>query len=533
MGMKCTCTHTELKVHTGLKLSVNVYDPTRTLTLRNTFVRDMNRRFAIIKREIFQAIVTEDVFGLNEEDVTTFEKAPRIQINATPGPNAFQFGSSAQKVEEFMTWLRGRVDAEILQTTTLQQIGEASNQAWTNIYIQDSYKRGVQRARYEMQKAGYAIASIEESGGIGVSMSTPFHVDRLGLLYSRTFSELQGITAAMDTQISRVLTQGIADGDGPRLLARKLVSTIDGTGMGELGLTDTLGRFMPAQRRAQIMARTEIIRAHHQATIQEYKNWGVEGVVVKAEWSTAGDERVCAVCESLQGSVWTLAEIQNAIPQHPQCRCVALPYRKGDKASLTEKSEKKAVKKEKAKSKPPKEEMKRTESNISSFEKGIKTNTFETAGIFYKDELLFMRKGSKNKVGFNINDLGSLIGKDRKKITLTHNHPPQSAGGYGGSFSFNDIQTQLSYGWGKMRAIDTHFIYELQYSGEILSPKSISKLKSDFTRISNNNGRMLAAKSKGKVEFYNTYFSKTTHEIMEQFIKKYEKLGFKYTRKTI
>jgi len=132
----------------------------------------------------------------------------------------------------------------------------------------------------------------------------------------------------MDQLISRILAQGIADGDNPRLLARKLVAVIDGTGAGELGITDSLGRFIPAARRAEILARTEIIRAHHQAMIQEYMNWGVEGVTILAEWKTAGDHRVCERCEAHEGETFTLEVAMNMIPLHPQCRCLALPYRK-------------------------------------------------------------------------------------------------------------------------------------------------------------------------------------------------------------
>jgi SPP1 gp7 family putative phage head morphogenesis protein len=96
--------------------------------------------------------------------------------------------------------------------------------------------------------------------------------------------------------------------------------------MGDLGITDTLGRFIPAQRRAEMLARTEIIRAHHLATIQEYRNWGVLGIYVKGEWKTAGDDRVCSQCASLEGNIYTLDEIESMIPLHPNCRCIALPY---------------------------------------------------------------------------------------------------------------------------------------------------------------------------------------------------------------
>ena len=176
-----------------------------------------------------------------------------------------------------------------------------------------------------MVKAGYEVPALEEVGGIEAAFNQPFHLDRVGLLYSRTFNELKGITTAMDQQISRVLSQAMADGKHPREMARLLTRTISGP-VGDLGLTDTLGRFIPAERRAKIMARTETIRAHHQATVQEYRNWSVEGVKVKAEWQTAGDNRVCLECLDMEiGGPYTLDQIQNMIPRHPQCRCVALP----------------------------------------------------------------------------------------------------------------------------------------------------------------------------------------------------------------
>jgi SPP1 gp7 family putative phage head morphogenesis protein len=130
----------------------------------------------------------------------------------------------------------------------------------------------------------------------------------------------------MDSQISRILAEGMINGDGPALLARKIVSVINGTGADKLGITDTLGRFIPGERRASMLSRTEIIRAHHLAMIQEYRNWGLEGVRVKGEWNTAGDGRVCEKCQSMDGKIFSLDEIEGMIPAHTCCRCIALPY---------------------------------------------------------------------------------------------------------------------------------------------------------------------------------------------------------------
>ena len=289
-------------------LSLNsAYDPTKTTTLRNLFAKDMDKRFNQLTKAVYKKVFTDDFFGLNS-----------IQTNA--GKTIYPFTRSAAKVEEFMIWLKQQADAGILSIKEFEQIGAAIDKAWTNVYITDSYKRGVIRARYELQKVGYDVPSITATGGIEVSMMVPMHMNRLGLLYSRTYSDLKGITSAMDTQISRVLTQAMADGDGLNLIVRKLLATINGTGLGDLSLTNSLGRFIPAKRRATILARTEIVRAHHQAMIQEYINWGLEGIIIQAEFITAGDDRVCSQCEAIAlKSPYTLEVAMNLIPVHPQC----------------------------------------------------------------------------------------------------------------------------------------------------------------------------------------------------------------------
>lgn len=296
---------------------VQNYDPTHTTTLRNAFASNMSKRFNELIAVIIKSVFTNDCFGLTN-----------IQGNQLTSANwqSFAYMTSADKVKSFMEWLQQQVDTGLLNVGVLQQAGSSVNQVWLNQYIFDSYKRGVIRARYELKKAGYNVPSIDESGGIEISMATPFHIDRLGLLYTRVYSELKGITDQMDAIISRILAQGIADGDNPRILARKLVAAINGENIGELGLTDTLGRYISAKRRAELLARTEIIRAHHVATIQEYRNWAIYGVIVKGEWQTAGDKRVCPKCEKLQGQVFELNVIESMIPAHPLCRCIALPY---------------------------------------------------------------------------------------------------------------------------------------------------------------------------------------------------------------
>lgn len=295
----------------------NQYDPTRTTSLRNIFAKNMKRRFDELEKVIVTSVVDNDCFGLSE--LVTQQMTPA-------GRRAFNYTLNREKIEAFLNWLEEQSRLGILEVRYMPGSLNTIEQSWMNLYITDSYKRGLIRARIEMKRAGLNVPSIEDTGGINASMSLPIHVDRLGLLFLRAFEELKNVTAAMSLQISKVLAQGLADGDGPRLLARKLVSTINGSGMGDLGITDSLGRFIPAKRRADMIARTETIRAHHHANINEYKSWGVEGIEVQAEFRTAGDGRVCDECADLHGKIFTLDEAYDLVPVHVYCRCICLPY---------------------------------------------------------------------------------------------------------------------------------------------------------------------------------------------------------------
>jgi len=296
-------------------------DPSRTTALRNAMVRQMNKRFRALTRLITKAIVTEDVFGLRDSGVTI------TILQDTPGFRRFAFRTKSEKVSAFMEWLNRQIQNDILQVRDITQVGSGINAAWTNKFIDDSYRRGVTRARQQMTSGGFeGVPPLSQTGGISAAMSGPLHLDRVGLLYTRAFNELKGITNAMDQAISRVLSQGMADGLNPTVIARNLNHVISGKG-GSLAVRDSLGRFIPAQRRATILARTEIIRAHAEAQLQEFENWNVEGVNVKAEWITAGDNRVCQQCANLEGSVFTIDQARGMLPLHAQCRCAWLPYK--------------------------------------------------------------------------------------------------------------------------------------------------------------------------------------------------------------
>jgi len=257
-----------------------------------------------------------------------------IHALATVPERAFAFETTDEKIKKFMAWLEEQENLYILSEgreglLIIIRPGIISgNKPWTNIFIDSAYSQGIKRAREELRRAGYDIASFEAfPRGIGGLMNQPFHAERVAVIYTRTFEDLKTVTQFMNGQTRRLiadglttgLAQGMAEGKGPMQIARELVKDVANR-VDKIGIT-----------RARMIARTEVMRAHHVANIAEYRQAEAEmQVTVEAEWLTAGYD-VCPECEDLERKVFTLDEIEGMLPRHPNCRCVARPVVKSEK----------------------------------------------------------------------------------------------------------------------------------------------------------------------------------------------------------
>lgn len=288
-GGLCTCN----TIHRNPHVLTRQIDPTRTKTLRDRFVADVTRRFRKVEKLIRDSIITNDCFGLREQP---------ISLAAIP-PREFEFKRDDEKLIEFMAWLREQVQEDVFETVTYDRLGETVTGLWTNLYIDSAYKQGIRRARQEMRKAGAEIPDIgnEYVDEIAVSFNSAIHADRAAVIYTRVFTELEGVTAAMDQQISRILSEGLIQGWSPERIAQEIVAKVEG-----IGIT-----------RARMIARTEVVRAHHLATIQEYRNAELQDIKIQAEFTTAGDGRVCPECSALNGKIMSLDKAEFIIPVHP------------------------------------------------------------------------------------------------------------------------------------------------------------------------------------------------------------------------
>ena len=279
--MTCSCG----SIHTN---AAQRYDPTMTTTLRQQFEREAAKRFRWLKGRINEEVIRQDGFGL---------KTNR---------GAFDFPRSADKVSAFMAWLQTQANAGILEVRQGEPLSRAAERAWSNVYVRSAYQKGMAQSASKLRAEGVDVAP----EWVGNAFSRPFHVDRVGLAYTRTFEDLKGITDTMSSQIGRALAEGLASGKGPVDIARAMNNRVD-----KIGIT-----------RARMLARTETIRAHAEASLNSYQEAGILGVGVEAEWRTAQDEKVCAECDAAaNGGPYTIEQARGMIPLHPNCRCAWVP----------------------------------------------------------------------------------------------------------------------------------------------------------------------------------------------------------------
>jgi SPP1 gp7 family putative phage head morphogenesis protein len=291
---------------TRARVASGKLDPTKTALVRRKFEADLRRRFSVLLGLIRSAIVDDDGFGLvTGTGIIGIAVAQVVGARTTiANRRQFDFPRSTDKVRSFMAWLRSQESKEILSVAPGIPIEAAAQTAWSNLYIDTAYRRGIRQSVGQLQKAGASVSD----RWVSSAFLRPVHADRVGLIYTRTYSGLAGITQSMDARISRVLSLALAEGQSPRQIARDLNREVD------IGLN-----------RARMIARTEVISAHAESSLNTYQEAGVLGVGVEAEWLTTGDGLVCELCEELAGKELTIEEARNMLPRHPNCRCAWIP----------------------------------------------------------------------------------------------------------------------------------------------------------------------------------------------------------------
>lgn len=284
-------------------------DPTRTKTIRRRYAQRLRGQLGALNAAVREAVQRRDILSVSADTLQPEDPRP-------PSDRPFRFATDDEKIEAFMAWLRRQERRGILEVIDRDE----------NTFIRSAYSKGVEHADAALNAEGVQFPEQD----LQAVFNQPVHRESVQFLFTRNFQELQGITDAMNQQISRELADGFAQGHSPTKISRNITDRVDAVG----------------KTRSTVMARTEVIRAHSEGTLNRFEQAGVDEVTVKAEWSTAGDTRVCPICLALEGNVFTVQEARTDTfefsagedqppslsgtypvrpPAHPQCRCAFLP----------------------------------------------------------------------------------------------------------------------------------------------------------------------------------------------------------------
>ena len=135
---------------------------------------------------------------------------------------------------------------------------------------------------------------------------------------------MKGVTEAMNGHLSRELALGMAGGQSPYAIARRINERVD-----KIGIV-----------RGRLIARTEIIQSHNEAALNEYERAEIEiGETVKVEWVATMDNRVRPHHAERDGKIYERSVAREMLGE-PNCRCGLAPYveslekKKGRKAPV-------------------------------------------------------------------------------------------------------------------------------------------------------------------------------------------------------
>jgi SPP1 gp7 family putative phage head morphogenesis protein len=271
----------------------NKYDPTGTLSIQRSFVLQINKIFRNLRKQI-------------DERVSLLLSQLQSPLKRNEG---YDFPLTQADINGFMDWLEKQEDKGVLNKHTRTGIHSSPvSEAWSNVYIESAYKKGIQTAYSTMEQEAKRSKKEWTTRDIKGMFFEPIHAELVGRLYARTFTNLKNITNEMNTGIKETLAKGVADGLGANALTIRLHKQVNMT-----------------HKRAHTIARTETVRAMNEAQLSTYESFGVYEVSVIVEWHTAGDDRVCGYCESRHGGTYSIKDARGLLPAHPNCRCAWIP----------------------------------------------------------------------------------------------------------------------------------------------------------------------------------------------------------------
>jgi hypothetical protein len=267
-------------------------DPTRTATLRKRFKAELMGRFDLLARDIRETINTNDYFGLRNKQ----NKALTEDENA----------DNEEKVSKFLIWLEAQIRLYIFGAKKNPAFKPKRGE-WMDVYGKASYESGLKRGYTELKQTKRIDEDEPEPILTGRKQSSKKYLAALALLLLKTKEEIKGVTNAMTQQMGREIIDNITGGSSPEYVTKQVINRLD-----KIGRT-----------RSKQVADDSIVKDHNWAKLDIWVVYGVTELALLAEWTTAGDDRVCELCAPHDGEIYPIEEFYSLLPVHSRCRCTS------------------------------------------------------------------------------------------------------------------------------------------------------------------------------------------------------------------
>lgn len=180
----------------------------------------------------------------------------------------------------------------------------------------ESFLNGVAGGIGELADAALPFYADLTPGGIDNLATKVFQIvdtDALDFLTQYNLTLAGDIHRELSDGIKRTLLSGIATGKGAGDIVRDLGEVIvDKESFRQAGTKV----FSKAQYRMEMIARTEVLRAHNMGRLKFHERVGVQ----RLEWLAMDDERMCPICGGLDSKTFPIDKFPQQ-PAHPHCRC--------------------------------------------------------------------------------------------------------------------------------------------------------------------------------------------------------------------
>ena len=248
-------------------------------------------------------------------DLTHSLKAAQDEVLAVIG----KYKSLGSLPDNKLAGLKGleKLQAEIDETTTTLK------REHTLRFRQGSkaaFRKGIYHGIDEFAAAQMPFYRDLKPDGIeklSTKVFTLVDTDAMDFMVSYNLTLAGDVHRELAAGIKRTILSGITTGKGAGDIVRDLGEVIvDKDSFRQAGTRV----FSKAQYRMEMIARTEVLRAHNMGRMKFHSQVGVQ----KLEWLAADDERMCPECGGLDGKIFPTDKFPQQ-PKHSFCRCSCLP----------------------------------------------------------------------------------------------------------------------------------------------------------------------------------------------------------------